>query len=291
MFNTKFWQLKTLLFIGVVTLSCSALQVSAKTAKALPPVSVQLWSVKDALKADFEGTLQSLSAMGFQGVEFAGDFGSYRNDPSKLKRKLSDLNLVASSAHIGFEVLTNESISDTLLFYKTLGVSLLFVPWDERAWHPTGVIALTKQLIAVNNIAQRYDMQIGFHNHDQEFNHYKGATYWDYIATQTPANMPLQLDIGWVNYAGKNPLTYVKNYPQRTISTHLKIRTHKNDDLSPIIGENSYSWQSLIKSLIQHGGTQWLVLEQEEYPHGLTPMQSVAKSKANLDVILQEMAQ
>ena len=39
----------------------------------VPPLSVQLWSVKNTLKNDFEGTLKALADMGFQGVEFAGD--------------------------------------------------------------------------------------------------------------------------------------------------------------------------------------------------------------------------
>ena len=46
-----------------------------------PKLSVQLWSVKDAVSADFEGTLKQLKAYGFQGVEFAGNFGKYGDDP------------------------------------------------------------------------------------------------------------------------------------------------------------------------------------------------------------------
>ncbi|HOY23069.1 MAG TPA: sugar phosphate isomerase/epimerase, partial [Cellvibrio sp.] len=50
-----------------------------------PKLSVQLWSVKDAVSADFEGTLKQLKAYGFQGVEFAGNFGKYGDDPQGLK--------------------------------------------------------------------------------------------------------------------------------------------------------------------------------------------------------------
>lgn len=60
-----------------------------------PQLSVQLWSVKDAMQADFEGTLTKLAAMGFDGVEFAGFFGNYANDPAGLKAFLDKLGLKA----------------------------------------------------------------------------------------------------------------------------------------------------------------------------------------------------
>ncbi len=253
------------------------------------PVSVQLWSVKDTLKNDFHGTLKSLADMGFAGVEFAGDFGPYSDNPAALKAKLTDLGLVASSAHIGFDTLNESKIDSTLLFYKTLGVTTLYVPWDERAWHPEGVKSLVKDLTKVSDYATRFNMKIGFHNHNKEFNAYNNATFWDYIATNTPKIMPLQLDIGWVNYAGKDPIVYIKKYPQRTLSTHVKIRTNKNSPMSPIIGENNIDWFTIISTLKSDGNIKWLVLEQEEYPAGLTPMQSVARSKRNLDKILVKL--
>ncbi|TMN73373.1 sugar phosphate isomerase/epimerase [Pseudoalteromonas sp. S1727] len=269
-------------------LALHSFPASATTSEPVK-VSVQLWSVKDALKADFDATITALAEMGFQGLEFAGDFGPYKNNPRALKNKLASLDLVASSAHIGFDALTDSHLMETLLFYKTLGVTTLFVPWDERAWDPKGVMQLSKQLTELNNIAQKYEMNIGFHNHNREFESFNNATYWDAIATNTPTSLPLQLDIGWVHYAGKEPLYFIKKYAGRTYATHLKVRTHENDGLSPIFGENNYPWGKIIQSLITDGATKWLVVEQEEYPDGLTSLQSVAKSKANLDKILRSM--
>ncbi|KTF16828.1 sugar phosphate isomerase/epimerase family protein [Pseudoalteromonas sp. H105] len=252
-------------------------------------VSVQLWSVKDDLKADFNATIKALADMGFEGLEFAGDFGPYADNPRALRNKLDDLNLVASSAHIGFDKLSDTQLMGTLLFYKTLGVSNLFVPWDERAWDPTGIMPLAKQLKELNEIAQKYDMYIGFHNHNKEFEQFNNETYWDALASNTPNELPLQLDIGWLHYAGKEPVYFIKKYAGRTYAAHLKVRTHKDDGLNPIFGENNYPWKKIINSLITDGGTKWLVIEQEEFPAGMSPLQSVAKSKANLDKILKAM--
>ena len=86
------------------------------------PISVQLWSVKDELKQDFDGTLQALADMGFDGVEFASDVGPYAENPHELKRLLDSLDLKASSAHIGFNMLSEHSFAKTLLFYKTISL-------------------------------------------------------------------------------------------------------------------------------------------------------------------------
>ncbi|CAH9050475.1 hypothetical protein PSECIP111951_02077 [Pseudoalteromonas holothuriae] len=285
MIKIKFVLLTTLLFSALCFFCASKSQANT----AIPiPIGVQLWSVRDTLKNDFDGTLQALANMGFTGVEFAGHFGNYDNNPSALKKRLTELGLVATSAHIGFDDITSSKAANTFLFYKTLGIEVLIVPWDKRAWDTQKVPELVAQLNEAHQLAKRFDMQIGYHNHEKEFNDYQGETFWDYIAQNTPADFPLQLDVGWVNYAGKSPIDYVKKYAGRTYSTHIKIRTHEGDRLSPIIGENNYPWHRLIQTMQKYGATQWLILEQEEYPKGLSSLQSVARSKANLDNILAD---
>ncbi|MDI4653196.1 hypothetical protein MKZ49_14425 [Pseudoalteromonas shioyasakiensis] len=49
----------------------------------------------------------------------------------------------------------------------------------------------------------------------------------------------MQLDIGWVNYAAKDPIYFIKKYPNRTLATHIKVRTIEGSNMSTIIGENN----------------------------------------------------
>ncbi len=74
--------------LGFTAAGCTAQDNSPEAqpqAQSLPEISVQLWSVKDDVKRDFKGTLQALAAMGFDGVEFAGEFGEFTDDPAGLK--------------------------------------------------------------------------------------------------------------------------------------------------------------------------------------------------------------
>ena len=58
--------------------------------------------------------------------------------------------------------------------------------------------------------------------------------------------------------------------------------------MSPIIGKNGYDWGDLLTANMQFGGTRWVLVEQEEYPNGLTQMEAVAASKKGLESYLEK---
>lgn len=286
-------KLINLLLLAMLTLStnCFAHADHDKAiTKPIPKISVQLWSVKDELKEDFKGTIEQLAKLGFQGVEFARDFGPFENDAEGLKNYLASLGMEGSGGHIIFEQLNDENFEKTTSYYKTAGIDYLIIPWDERAWHPEGIKIIVEKLNYFAKKLAPLGMKIGFHNHDQEFNEFNHSTYWDYLAKNTTPNVILQQDVGWTTYAGKDPIEYVKRYPGRTLTTHYKVRLPEGTTGKlPIIGQDTIDWLNLTKTNIAVGGTLWLVVEQEEYPNGLTPLQSVAQSKMGLDKILQKL--
>ncbi|WP_065188404.1 sugar phosphate isomerase/epimerase family protein [Shewanella woodyi] len=255
-----------------------------------PKVSVQLWSVKDQLKDDFEATVEALAQMGFDGVEFAGDFGPFNEDANGLRLYLDSLGMVASGAHVSFEQLNDESFTETVAFYQALGTKVLIVGWDKRAWDPKGIDFVVNELNRISLKLKPLGIKFGFHNHEHEFNGFKGTTFWDYLAENTLQDVILQQDVGWTTYAGRDPIEYVRRYPGRTITTHYKVKLPERvEGKLPIIGQDTIDWLALTKANIAVGGTQWLVVEQEEYPNGLTPLQAVEKSKLGLDNILKQL--
>lgn len=276
--------------LGCFTLLSAHAQADNTNKAVLPKISVQLWSVKNDVKDDFKPTLAELANMGFEGVEFAGEFGPFKTQPEQLKRYLNSLDLEVSGAHMGFDQLSDANFDATVAFYKAIGTTMLIVPWDERAWHPEGVKEVVAELNKLAKKLKPHNMRIGFHNHDQEFNDFQGSTYWDYIAQNTTSDVVLQQDVGWTTYAGKDPIDYVKRYPGRTLTTHYKVRLPEGTEGKlPIIGKDTIDWLNLTKTNIAVGGTLWLVVEQEEYPNGLTPLQAVAESKKGLDKVLKQL--
>src|ERR1700688_1395297 len=63
------------------------------------PLGLQLYSVRDFLPKDYEGTLRELSAMGYREVEAAGFFGRSAGD---VKQAMDQAELHCVSAHYSY---------------------------------------------------------------------------------------------------------------------------------------------------------------------------------------------
>lgn len=275
-------------FLASCLLTVTALSGAANAAE--PELSVQLWSVKDDLTQDFKGTLESLADMGFDAVEFAGNFGPYANDPAGLKAYLASIGLQASGAHVGFDQLSGDKLYQTAAFYLALGADYLVVPWDERAFSADGVKALTAELNEVAGKLAPYGLVTGYHNHAPEFKPYKDTTFWDYIASHTDDRVVMQLDAGWATVAGKDAAAYIRKYPGRTLATHIKAGLPEGTTgKKTILGQDVADWAAVVTAAREVGGTEWLVVEQEEYPEGMSPLESVEASVNGLREIMANM--
>jgi len=278
--------------LAIAIISTAAIMTSyAYAAKPTQPqLSVQLWSVKDAVSADFEGTLKQLKAYGFQGVEFAGVFGKYADDAKGLKAFLDKTGLKASAAHVPFEKLSAENFEKTVAFYKAIGCHYLIIPMDKRAFTPEGAKIVAAELEAIEKKLAPHGMHTGYHNHKPEMLGDAGKTPWDVIGTNTSSGVVLQQDVGWTEVAGKNPIDVLKAFPGRTITTHYKAAApEEGNKEDPIIGKDTTDWKSLIVANRTIGGTLWITVEQEVYPEGMTPMQSVEASLKGLQKEIAEL--
>lgn len=260
---------------------------AADSAPTSPHVSVQLWSVKEDVARDFTGTLKSLAAMGFQGVEFARDFGPYANDPQGLREFLAANGLQVSGAHVMMDQLQGAKFDATAAFYQALGCKYLIVPMDMRAFKVETAGSLAADLTAVQEKLAPLGMQVGYHNHKLEMLGEPGNTPWDVIAGNTPPSVVLQQDVAWTVAAGKNPIDIIEASPGRILTTHYKAAVPGGGDAQqPIIGKDAMDWKALLRANSTVGGTLWLVVEQEVYPDGMTPLQSVEASLQGLQAIM-----
>ena len=143
--NKQTWAAPAMLCAMLATtLGASAHAAAADGAMgATPRIGVQLWSVKDEIKQDFEGTLARIARLGFQGVEFAGEFGPYKTNPAGLKTFLDKNALQCAGAHVHFDQLADARFEATTAFYKTLGCANLVIPMDARGASVEGSAAMS----------------------------------------------------------------------------------------------------------------------------------------------------
>lgn len=271
--------------LGTVGLAMPARLATGSSAPI--PIAVQLYSVREDCRQDFDAALGQVAAMGFAGVEFAGYY-HYEDRPAELRKRLDGLNLKAAGTHVRTSAFAADAISRTIDFHQAIGCRLLIVPSDAAFTDPEKSRALAD---VFNRTAERLKplgMACGFHNHKAEFGSDGGKTWWDLFAERTSADVILQQDCGWTTMAGLDPAALIRKHPGRTKSTHFKpvVLPQHAQTRKALLGEDSVDWAAVYAACVAVGGTEWIVVEQEEYPDGRSPMDCTRQSLAGLRKIV-----
>jgi sugar phosphate isomerase/epimerase len=276
-------------FLGIA----GALPFAWTAARALPasaaariPVALQLYSVRGDCKQNFDAALEQVAAMGFEGVEFAGYY-NYATDAAGLAAKLKALKLKAAGTHVRMDQLRGDALKSTIAFHQAIGCRFLVVPGDPAFTDPEKSKTLADEFNAIAATLKPLGMATGYHNHVNEFKKDGDKTFWDLFAERTTKDIILQQDCGWTMAAGYDPAEYIRKYPGRTKTTHFKPTVREGETgKKAIFGQDSVDWKSVYSACMTAGGTEWIVLEQEVYPDGKSPMDCTRESFAGLKALL-----
>ncbi len=272
-------------FVHSSALAAAALgapSVVRAQAPAKTGLGVQLYSVRDDCGRDFDKALEQIARMGFEGVEFAG-YHNYAGKAQALRQRLDDLGLKGFSTHIGTGNLRGDELKKTIEFHKTLGCQFLIVPGDGDFTHPEKSKALAELFNQVAETLKPLGLACGYHNHTKEFEKDGGKTYFELFAERTTKGVVLQQDCGWSAAAGQDPVGLMKRWPGRFRVQHFKPTVINNEaGKKAIIGEDSVAWAPVLQAARTVGGTEWVILEQEAYPDGKSPMECTQLSLAGL---------
>src|SRR4051794_2153846 len=88
-------------------------------------IGVQLYTVRDLMKNDFEGTIAKAAQVGYKEGEFAGYFG---RTADQVKAVLDKNGLKAPSAHVQCDQL-DDKFPSVIEFSKTSGLEYVISPW------------------------------------------------------------------------------------------------------------------------------------------------------------------
>lgn len=258
---------------------------SVRTA-AHPLVALQLYSIRRDCAQNFDAALEQVAAMGFAGLEFAGYYG-YADRPADLRKRLDVLGLKAAGTHVRMNVLQGDALEKTIDFHKAIGCRFLVVPGDAAFTDAEKYKAFADTMNQLAATLKPHGMACGYHNHTNEFRLDGGKTFWDLFAERTTADVILQQDCGWTMAAGFDPAAYVRKYPGRTRTVHFKPTVREGDTgKKAIFGQDSVDWKAVYNACTSVGGTEVIVLEQEVYPDGKTPMECTRESFAGLRQLL-----
>ncbi|MBE6667835.1 MAG: sugar phosphate isomerase/epimerase [Ruminococcaceae bacterium] len=265
-------------------------------------VAVQVYSVRDDASADLRGTLEKIKKMGYDGVELAGLYG---NDPADIKKMCDDIGLVPISAHVPYVDLVADT-EGVLAQYATIGCKFVAVPYLNTEYRPgtDKFPEVIENIKMIGKKAKELGIQLVYHNHDFEFLKLDGKYALDILYDEVPAEyLETELDTCWVNVGGEVPSVYLRKYDGRARILHLKdFFGEKSDDMYELIGidnkapskPKNFEFRPVgsgiqnfpeILDAAKLAGTEWIVVEQDKPSMGLTPLESIEKSRQYLKSI------
>ncbi|PYV46489.1 MAG: sugar phosphate isomerase/epimerase [Acidobacteria bacterium] len=231
-------------------------------------VGLELYTVRDLLSKDFEGTLAKVAKIGYKQVAFAGylnDLTNLKPAPKRAREILDGDGFTAPSIEIskilGHEYIVNPSIDRELT--KTSD------GWKRAA----------ETFNRAGEESLKSGIQLAYHNHVEEFKALPdGKLPYDILLSESdPKLVKMELDLGWAHEAKVDPLSYFEKYPGRFPLVHVK--DFDQHDMMTEVGSGVIDWKAIFAKADLAGIKHYFV----EHDQPMMPMESIQKSYAYLD--------
>lgn len=261
-----------------VTVGSMMSSVSFAAAGGHIPLGIQLWTVKDEIAKDLEGTMRKLYEIGFREIEFAGFYG---RTAAEIGALMKGIGFTLVSMHAGADDIAAKGeliIADA----KTLGLKYIICssPMSDAA---KAKLEWAKKMDALDPgdwkmNAELFDkfgktvkaagLQFGYHNHHVEFKKFGDKTAFDTLFESTdPDLVKIELDVGWAVAARQDPVAILNKYKGRVVALHVKDIGKLADDphlaTTVAVGEGTIDWKKVIGTAKSYG-TKAFFYEQEE---------------------------
>lgn len=253
-------------------------------------IGLQLYTIRDAIEEDLEGTLQQVADIGYKNLESSmGNNGHYYGKkPIEFKKLLNQYGLTLRSSH----VLTGiKQPGSTEIKYATLsngleelvenaaetGQSYLVCAYlfpDERQ-----TLDDYKRHAELFNKAgeacKGAGLQFAYHNHDFEFKEIDGQLPFDFLLSQTdPELVKIELDLYWITKAGFDPVNYFDMHTGRFPLWHIKDMDDSEHHSFTEVGNGVIDFNRIFKKSGK-AGMEYFFVEQDA---SVNPLKSIAVS-------------
>ena len=188
-------------------------------------IGLQIYTLRDQLKADLKGTLKAVAEAGYTQVEPYGFPGGL-----EMIKVAKDLGLEVNSIHFDWEAAVNPSDEEFSDFKKIVekakktGISHLVVPYlhDKDRKTLDGYKKVAGNLNKAAVISKEAGIQLAYHNHSFEFQPMEQSTGYDIFAQEFCDEMKFEVDVFWVKAANLDPVSLIKGLSGRISQLHLK---------------------------------------------------------------------
>ncbi len=213
-------------------------------------IAVQLYSLRHIIEAEgLEAALKLVSEAGYDGVEFAGDYGCTPEQTRELL--LEKYHLEAVGAHISSDAIINAK-DEVLHFVNTLGIDIVSEPCgDPKAFESGEMSAYVEKLSDANLIMLENDTVFCYHNH-----WFEATPEKQYLTPlcNIVCGLKLEVDVFWLKYSGIDPLKFIKDHRDVIELLHLKELDSSGDANapSPVLGDGIVGIGEIVKFASEH---------------------------------------
>jgi sugar phosphate isomerase/epimerase len=189
-------------------------------------LSLQLYTVREAIAADLPGTLQRIADIGFTQVEvwaFVDRFAEYQT-------ALAASGLTAPTAHAK---LLGQDLDQIFSAARELGVQTVIDPHiDNARWaSPESIAEIAAELNAAAVTAATYGLAVGYHNHEFELEIvHDGVPALEIFASHLDDAVLLELDTYWAAVGGQDVVELLGRLGSRVQFLHVKDGPLTKDD-------------------------------------------------------------
>lgn len=234
-------------------------------ASADPALSVQLYALRRETAGDAAATLRDVPALGFDGVETAGDYGW---SAEQWRDLLAETGLKVVGAHVGLEALET-GFATVTAFQRALGNRRIIVPYlPEPLQNAGGYREAARRLNKLGLRAADEGFLLAYHNHAFEFAPLPGTADvgMDLLLRETdPGAVRFEVDTFWVERGGRDAVGFLRQHAARIGMVHAKdLRRSDNQDVP--LGEGVVDFAAVVPLARANGWPLVVECEGEDAP-------------------------
>jgi sugar phosphate isomerase/epimerase len=260
-----------LMDVGTLALGSTLLPSFTTPPKKVKNPGIQLYTFRKEMMADVTGTLKQMAALGIKQIESArSEKGHYYGLRStEMKKICNDLGMTLRSGHVHLDDKWQQTMNDAAeAGQEYLICSSMPVSGQTLSNYKKVAEAFNK----AGEECKKLNIKFGYHNHEYEFEQESGQVLYDVLLNSTDPNLVhMELDLGWVIVAGKDPIDYFNKFPGRFPLWHLKDMNMSKKE-STEFGKGGLNIKAMLQNS-EKSGLKYFFIEQEEYAS--TPLESM----------------
>jgi sugar phosphate isomerase/epimerase len=228
-------------------------------------MGMEMYSVREALKKDPQGTVRAIAEMGYQGLEFYAPYFEWTQTQAKeMKKLLDDLGIRCFSTHNDASYLKKDKIQNAIDLNLVLGSKYVVMASSKPKPGLDGWKEIADDLNFAAEKLEGAGLKAGYHNHQLEFTPVDRTRPMEVLAKNTKPSVMLQLDVGTCIEAGSDPVAWIRANPGRIRSVHCKDWSPEaGKGFSVLFGEGAADWKAIFAAAENAGGAEFYLMEQE----------------------------